>query len=180
MWSCWCAGCPAAEVVHTRGINTADEARAPASQHGSGWARQQERMEGKQSRVGLLSFETYIQHLHNCTRKGFSVFCFENVWQAELQWKLEECNRLRGECKVPRRPVSLTASPKSMNSSCTEFVVNWRPQLFLHATACCVQKEMEQKDRLVQQLKHKLEETQVYLWCRWTPCTLSILVFTDS
>lgn len=39
---------------------------------------------------------------------------------AELQWKLEECNRLRGECK----------------------------------------KEMEQKDRLVQQLKHKLEETQ--------------------
>lgn len=48
-----------------------------------------------------------------------------------------------------------------MNSSCTEFAVSGGAQHFLYATACCVQKEMEQKDRLVQQLKHKLEETQV-------------------
>lgn len=31
---CGCAGGPAAEVVHTRGVDTADEARAAASQHG--------------------------------------------------------------------------------------------------------------------------------------------------
>ncbi|XP_035522082.1 dixin-like isoform X4 [Morone saxatilis] len=43
-----------------------------------------------------------------------------NNKNAELQWKLEECNRLWGECK----------------------------------------KEIGQKDRLLQQLKHKLEESQ--------------------
>lgn len=43
-----------------------------------------------------------------------------NNQNAELQWKLEECNRLWGECK----------------------------------------KEVGQKDRLLQQLKHKLEESQ--------------------
>ncbi|KAK1883347.1 Dixin-A [Dissostichus eleginoides] len=43
-----------------------------------------------------------------------------NNQNAELQWKMEECNRLWGECK----------------------------------------KEVGQKDRLLQQLKHKLEESQ--------------------
>ncbi|XP_032432612.1 dixin-like isoform X5 [Xiphophorus hellerii] len=44
-----------------------------------------------------------------------------NIHHAELKWKLEECNRLWGECK---------------------------------------QKDVGQKDRLLQQFKHKLEESQ--------------------
>ncbi|XP_022617993.1 dixin-like isoform X2 [Seriola dumerili] len=52
-----------------------------------------------------------------------------NNQNAEVQWKLEECNRLWGECKVRNSSLSLL-------------------------------KETGQKDRLLQQLKHKLEESQ--------------------
>ncbi|XP_044079106.1 dixin-A-like isoform X2 [Siniperca chuatsi] len=53
-----------------------------------------------------------------------------NNQNAELQWKLEECNRLWGECKVT------------------------------HSNPSLLMKEIGQKDRLLQQLKHKLEEGQ--------------------
>ncbi|KAA8586965.1 hypothetical protein FQN60_000801 [Etheostoma spectabile] len=65
-----------------------------------------------------------------------------NNQNSELQWKLEECNRLWGECK----------------HLFVEFVLNDEPRLL--SLAGWVQKEIGQKDRLLQQLKHKLEESQ--------------------
>jgi len=67
--------------------------------------------------------------------------------QAELQWKLEDCNKMWGECKV--RPSHGFLPLGLIILICIKFLF-------------AVQKEAGQKDRLLQQLKHKREVSQSF------------------
>lgn len=77
--------------MHSGGIDTPNEAGTSPSQHDQGRTRQQER--------------TTTAHVILMTAAGPKcslkmVLLYLNASQAELQWKMEEYNRLWGDCKV--------------------------------------------------------------------------------
>lgn len=94
--ACQHPGCPAAAVVHSGGIYSTNEAGTSPSQHDQGRPRQQERTTTEHSLLNQSVF--MIAACPKCSIKH--VLLYLNASQAELQWKMEEYNRLWGDCKV--------------------------------------------------------------------------------
>ena len=74
---------------------------------------------------------------------------------------MEECNRMWGECKVEYLSFIVTymSSPDFLLHSICYISFVWHDEP-LFSFVDWLQKEVGQKDRLLQQLKHKLEESK--------------------
>lgn len=108
--ACQRSGCPAAAVVHSGGIHTTNEAGTSPSQHDQGRPRQQERTTTEHSLLNQRLFMIAARP----KRSIKCVLLYQNTSQAELQWKMEEYNRLWGDCKV----TVFTASWNHLFCSC--------------------------------------------------------------
>lgn len=82
--------------MHSGGIYTANEAGTSPSRHDQGRPRQQERTAAQLSLLNRSIF--MIAACRKCSIK--CILLYQNASQAELQWKMEEYNRLWCDCKV--------------------------------------------------------------------------------